>query len=159
MRRHRVVTDTLTNPAAGADFTFVPAGTERVRLLAITALLTTSVAVANRRPALAFSDQSAGTFWSGDSISPQVASLAVRYSWARGVGAQVATTVITGERVALQLPDLWLQPQDTIKAITLGLDVADQWSQIVWRGVVGDHWEEEERLDRLAHLILAGQGG
>lgn len=159
MRRHRVITETIVKPAVGADFSFIPAGTDRVRLLTVSALLTTSATVGSRRPALAFSDQSAGVFWSADVIQPQAASLAVRYSWARGVGVQVATAIVTGERVALQLPDLWLQPQDTVEAITLGLDVADQWTNIVWRGVVGDHWEEEEDWARLAHILLAGQGG
>jgi hypothetical protein len=159
LRHHRVITDTLTQPAAGADLAFIPAGPDKVRLLAVTARLTTSAAAGNRRPAIALSDKSAGVFWSADAIQPQAASLAVRYSWARGVGAQVASAIVTAERVALQLPDLWLQPQDTVETITLGIDTADQWDQIVWRGVVGDEWETERELYSLGRLLLMGQGG
>lgn len=156
---YRVITETINPPAVGTDISFVPCGTDKVRLLAFTALLTTSAAVANRRPALALKDQSAGVYWSADAINPQAASLATRYSWARGVGAQVASTIVTAERVALQLPDLWLQGNDTIQTLTSGIDVADQWSAIVWRGVVGDEWDEERAMLSLAQTFLAGTGG
>lgn len=156
---YQVVTLPVNSPAAGVDFSFIPCGTDKVRLLTLTATLTTSAVVANRRPALAFSDKSAGTFWSADAINPQVASLAVTYSWARGVGAQVASAIVTTERAALQLPDMWLQGQDTIKSITGAIDVGDQWSNIIFRAVVGEAWESEREMLSVVQALLGPAGG
>lgn len=156
---HVVVTQTVNAPAAGADFSLPISTTDRVLLLAITAKLTTSAAVANRRPALAFKDQGAGVWWSADAVYPQTASLGVTYSWARGASTGADPTVAASERVGLGLPWARLQPNDTVESITALIDVADQWSAIVYRAVIGDFWEDEQELSHLAQAIAIAAAG
>lgn len=156
---HRVVTATVTPPAAGADVLFVPSQTDTVLLLAVTAKLTSSAAVANRRAALAFKDESAGYWWSADAVYPQVASLGVTYSWARGAGAGPDPTIVAAERIGLPLPWARLQPNDSVGTLTALIDVADQWSAIVWRGIVGDFWEDEQELAHLARAFTLAAAG
>jgi len=155
---HRTVTEQITQPAAGHDWAFTPSSGDRVRLLSLTAELVTSAAAANRIVALALKDQSGLVYWSTDAVNPQAASLTVRYNWSRGPGLTVASTVVTGERIGLSLPDLWLQPGDVAESITGAIDTADQWSNIVWRGIVADYWEDEERIAAFAQM-LHGYGG
>jgi hypothetical protein len=146
-------------PAAGADWTFVPSQTDRTLLLAIASTLTTSATAANRRPALELVDQSGLVYWSADAVFPQVASLAVTYSWARGAGAPPAAAEVTGQRIALPLPWARLQPGDTIKSVTAAIAGTDQWSQIVFRGIIGDWWEEESELAHLAEAFTIAATG
>lgn len=155
----RVITETVRPPLAGADFSFRISQTDKVLLLTLSAVLTTSVAVANRRPALSFADQSAGVFWSADAINPQAASLGVTYSWARGLNVGAAAAIVTSERVGIGLPWVRLQPNDTLASITSGLDAADQWSSIVYRAIVGDWWDEEAELSHLAQAFAIAAAG
>lgn len=159
MHTHRrVITQKVAQPALGADFSFIPAAGDRVRLLALTAILTTSAVVAARQPGISLSDQSAGIYWASDAINPQAASLAVRYSWAIGTGVAEQATIVTGERITLPLPHLWLGTDDTVASSTLAIDVGDRWSAIVWRGLVGDEWAEAEELAALAQAFTAAVG-
>lgn len=153
---HRIITLQVPSPAAGADWSFVPSQTDHCRLFAVTALLTTSATVANRRPALALADLNALTYYSSDCEYPQVASLAVRYSWAWGASNNVPTALVTGERCSLGLPRIDLRPADTVESVTLGIQAGDQWSSIIWRGLVGDSWEDEELGSVLAVALGAG---
>lgn len=156
---HTLVTRLVPAPAAGQDFSLPISTTDRVLLLAIAATLTTSAAVANRRPALAFKDQSAGVWWSADAGYPQAASLAVTYSWARGASVAADPTIATLERVSLPIPWARLEVNDTVETITALIDVADQWSAIVYRAVVGDFWEEEQELSHLAQAFAIAAAG
>lgn len=156
---HRIITEQVPAPAAGADFTFTPSATDKVLLLAVTAKLTTSVAAANRRPALALDDQNDITYWSSDAGLPQVASLAVTYSWARGASDPPSAAIVTGQRIALPIPWLRLQPNDAVESFTLLIDAADQWSAIVYRAIVGDWWEDEQELAHLAQALAIGAAG
>lgn len=156
---HRVVTDQVPSPAAGADWSFTPSQTDRVLLLSVTGLLTTAVAVANRRPALALKDQNGLVYWSADSVYPQAASLAVTYSWARGASNPPAAAIVTLERVALPLPWLRLQPNDTVESLTAAIAAADQWSGIIYRAVIGDTWEWEQEYAGLAQAVTIAAAG
>lgn len=117
----------VTNPAAGADFSFtVPTG-ERLRLRSLTATLTTAVAVANRQPVLNITDGTSILF----SIVPtvvQTASLAVRYSWGAMLGVEVVGN--GGLFVAEPLPDVLLEPGFKVTSVTGAIAAADQWSAI-----------------------------
>lgn len=156
---HRVITEQIAQPAAGGGFAFTPSNTDKTLLLAVTAKLTTSAAVANRRPALALEDLNGLLYWSADAGYAQAASLGVVYSWARGVSMPPPAAVVSAERVALGLPWLRLQPGDTVNALTVLEDAADQWSLIVWRGIIGDWWEDEQELAYLAQALATGAAG
>ena len=155
---HQIVTGQVDQPAAGADWRFTPSASDHVRLLTVTAELTTAIAVANRIPALAFKDQGGLVYWSADTVTPQAASLTVRYSWSRNMSLAVASAVVTGERVSAGMPDEWLLPGDTVESITGALAAADQWSSIVWRGIVGDSWEDDRMVAAIARAFR-GAGG
>lgn len=148
----------VPSPVAGADFSFVPSTTDRVRLLTLTAQLATAVAVANRMPAIAFKGQDGGVFYSADGGVPQLASLTVQYTWSRSGATAIANPIVGGERVGLALPDIWLQPGDTIESITGLISGADQWSGIIWRGLIADSWEEDEQLYAVSQLLRASAG-
>lgn len=156
---HRIVTFKVNSPAVGTDFSLPISTTDRVLLLALTATLTTSAAVANRRAALAFKDQSAGVWWSADAVYPQAASLAVVYSWARGASTGADPTLAGGERVGLPLPWARLQPNDNVESLTALIDVGDQWSAIVYRAIIGDFWHDEQELAHLAEAITLAATG
>lgn len=117
----------ITNPAAGADWSYtVPLGA-RLQLLYGTATLTTSVTVNNRRVHLLLS-ATAGTMLDIISTGTQAASTAVSYAF--------ATSWVTSQSVAiaaqgLLIPSpLILQPGDIISTSTQLIAAADQWSLI-----------------------------
>lgn len=149
----------VAQPAAGADWSFVPSNSDRVKLLFVTAKLTTAVAVASRYPALAFKDQGGVVYYGADAGVPQAASLAVNYSWSRAGSTSVATTIFTGERVGLALPDAWIEPGDTVQSMTAAIAGADQWTSVYWRGIIGDAWEDEQHLAEIAAALSGGGRG
>ena len=157
--RSEVITFQVAQPAAGVDFSFVPSQTDQTLLLAVTGKLVTGANAANRRPALAIKDKSGLYVWSADAGYPQVASLTTYYSWARGASVGPDTTIAASERVSLPLPWLRLQPGDIVASITGLIDAADQWSAVVWRGIVGEWWEEETELANLARAFAVATSG
>lgn len=156
---HRIVTEQVNGPAAGSDLKFTPSTTDKVLLLTLTAKLTTSAVVANRRVSLNLIDQNTLTYWAADAVFAQAASLAVTYSWARGASLAPPAALIASEKVALPFPWLRLQPNDTISTVTALIDVGDVWSSIVYRAIVGDWWEDEQELAHLAQALAIGAAG
>lgn len=156
---HRIVTEQVNTPAVGTDFQFTPSQTDKVLLLTLTGKLTTSAAVASRRAGLHLLDQQSINFWSADAVFPQAASLGVTYSWARGASLSPPAALLASERVALPFPWLRLQPGDTVAAQTTLLDVGDQWTNVVYRAIVGDWWEDEQELSHLAQALAMGAAG
>lgn len=149
----RLVQGAVDQPAAGADWSFVPSHSDRVKLLSITAQLVTAAAVANRIVALQYTDEPGAVIWTADVVTPQTASLTVRYSWADGGALQIATAIVAGERVGAKLTDFWLQPGDKVSSVTGAIAAADQWSSIVWRGYVASAWEDLEEQEQLATAL------
>lgn len=143
----------LPNPAAGSDISTAVDPADRVRLLAVTAVLTTSATVANRLVGLRFQDVNGLTYFEQDLEADQAASRVIRYSWARGAGVS-ANTALTGE-VSLTggLPWLMLEADDRLETNTRNIDAADQWSDIVIRYEPGDSWQDTQALERLAHAL------
>lgn len=113
--------------------------------MALTATLTTAVAVAARMPAIEYTDQSNMVYLAADFAQSQPASLAVTYTWARDFGTGLFVSPITGQRVSGPLPDAWLQPSDKIGTVTANLQAADQWSNIVIRFYTGERWKTLQR--------------
>lgn len=155
---HRLVTNTVQAPAAGADFKFTISDSDRALILAVKATLTTSVTAGNRRPGMMLADQNNLAYWCSDVVWPQAASLAVTYSWARGASLLPAAATVTGQKVAAPLPWLRLAPNDQFESATLGIAGTDQWSSIVYRAIVGDWWEDEQELMALAHALMHASG-
>ena len=122
-------TQVVSNPAAGADWTFtVPAG-QTLALESVTALLTTSVTVANRVPTLVVKDNLGRIVAEVVSPNAQAASLADEWVWAPGVVAAAGPPIVTPIPPGLELAGGW-----TIGTVTAGLQVGDQWSAIVITG-------------------------
>ncbi|MGH2877779.1 MAG: hypothetical protein ACRDLV_16120 [Solirubrobacteraceae bacterium] len=122
---------------------------DRVRVLAVTALLTSSATAASRAVALQIEDQNGLLIWTADLEAVQAASLACTYSWARGSGVSAAAAPITGARLSAGLPFLDLEPGDSLSVHTANIDAADQWSAVVVRYQAGEQWEHLQLLERL----------
>lgn len=123
--------NTVANPAAGADWTYtVGAGGavgSRQRIIAITAKLVTSAAVATRQVVLAVKS-GATLLWEIAAGATQLASLTQTYNFGPGAPTQttvIATTLSTGLPVDFSLGNGF-----TISSVTTAIDVADQWSAI-----------------------------
>lgn len=122
-RRSRIVLP-VASPGAGLDWSLtVPAG-HLYQLLAVTATLVTSAAVANRAVGLVLSDDR-NPFLTIPAGAVQAASLTGIYSWA--VGANPATL---GIRSIAPIPDLILPTAWSLATSTLLIDAADQWSAV-----------------------------
>lgn len=122
-RRSRIV-QAVASPVAGADWSqSVPAG-HLWTLLAVTATLTTSAAVANRAPALVLGD-GANPYLTIPAPAVQAASLAGTFGWAVGV-----TPAALGVRQVGSIPELTLPAAWTIAVSTLLLDVGDTWTAV-----------------------------
>lgn len=146
-------TFSIPSPAPGADWVFTPSQTDRAVVMSVTGILTTAVAAANRFPALTLTDQSGLVYYSADVGRPQAASLVVRYTWARDVYLSPSTLIAGGQSMAGGMPDVWLDPNDTIGTVTNALAAADQWSSIVIRYYTGERWLELQRELQLQQYL------
>lgn len=115
-------------PAAGADWVLTPTGRGAWRILSLTGLLSTSAAVANRAVVLTADDQTS-TYLRVQAPSVQAASLAVHYNVMDGSSA----LALAGNDQTLDWPNggLVLYEGHRLRSVTGGIDVADQWSQVV----------------------------
>lgn len=113
------------NPAAGSDWSYTL--TRASQLLAVKAVLTTDAVVANRAPALTLSDNAAHTLFVADLITVQVASNTITYSW--GVG--LPSVAALGGRIVNGFPPINMNVGWIVATSTVGLDVNDQWANIV----------------------------
>lgn len=116
---------TVGAPAAGSDWSF--AMTKIATVLAVTATLTASAAVANRVPRLRFIDSGAHILANQTASGNLTASSTGNYSWypnaiSNGLGGILTQPLATG----IVLGVGW-----TVSMSTANLDVADQWSNIV----------------------------
>lgn len=134
-------TVTGANPAAGAEvLETVPAGVWW-RLIAFSAVLVASAAVANRVPRLV-GDRGAATarsfFIQDDGTNPITAGQTRTAQWTRGnpgpglPGGAINADTQTG-RFIEGLPDIdWLQPGDRIRTVTAAIDVADDYAAPIY---------------------------
>ena len=118
---------TGTTPAAGADISETVPTSARWQLLAFTAQLVTSSAVANRNGQFLV-DDGANLFYRLANNANQTATQTFRYQWdSGGSGPQ---SDINNNRV-MSLPDpLLLSAGYRLRTSTVGIDVADQWSLV-----------------------------
>lgn len=117
-------------PAAGADFTHVFGGAYIRRIIAISAQLVTSAAVANRQVRLDVSS-SEGRVLSVPLVASVTASLTTQLSWAEGITPP--NTALFDNCLVAGFPALVVPAGFSIASVTQGIDVADQYSNVlIW---------------------------
>jgi len=122
-----MVVESQANPAAGADWTFaVPAGAF-YRLVAVSAILTTSAVVANRQVRLLL-DDGVNVYYVAPMVVNQTAGIAWRNSWGEALGGSISADPST---VSSGLPsDNDMMSAFRVRTLTGNIDVGDQWSAI-----------------------------
>jgi len=115
-----------TNPAAGADWTFVEGLGTRIQIISIRATFVTSAAGANRIPHLQVIDTNANVVFEVAASAAQVAATTVQYSWTAGV----QPTSNDGAAIAPIPSNLWLILNTQLKTVTTAIQAGDQWSNI-----------------------------
>jgi hypothetical protein len=129
----RIFSASVTNPAAGADWSVsVPSGA-RWQVRQVAATLTTSASAGNRVPRLTFTDNANNV---GSCPMQSLSSTSFTYNlvWGQGypnVAANVVAAVQTAVWEAIPLT-LSLLSGDTMGPSTAGLLVGDQWSAITY---------------------------
>lgn len=132
----RIVVVQVANPGVGIDWAYVMPIRTRWRLRSVQAQLTTSVNIANRLPELNLSIGGIDVLRISSSQF-QAASLIMLVGWmegerALGIAGQTA-------RVSPLPRGYLLNDQAEISVITLGMDAADEWINIV---IVAEEWIE-----------------
>ncbi len=151
---HRYSVRTVDQPAAGADWSFVPSNGDRVKLLSITAKLTTAVAVATREVDLTVTDTQGNLIGLDRASASQVASLTYSYSWRP---SDVSYGFTTGDTVvANSCPGFFLPPGTTVASSTGAIAAADQWSSVVAAFLVCDEWAWLKMEEALGQLTGTG---
>lgn len=116
----------VTNPGAGADWSFVVPTRGRMRLISLNAVLTTSAAVANRAPTYIVDDglNTVGVFGINANIA---ASIAANITGTAGnFNGTVAPNLF-----GISVPDLMMLPAGWhLRSLTSAIQAADQWSSI-----------------------------
>lgn len=135
----------VTPPVAGADWSFPVPGEGTWGIVAISATLVTSAAVANRVPVLRFTDGT-NVYFRTPALVAITATLTTQISWIAEVGT--IQTALSGGALSIALPPVYLAPGNIIAVSTTAIDVADQWSNIVVTAVevLNGHVERERAL-------------
>lgn len=135
----QLIAQAVSSPAAGADWSFVPAGGDKTKLLAITAKLVTSGTASNRQPSLQITDETGNLLVSDVSTAAQPASVTGIWSWRSGASQYGGN--ITGTAFSASAPDFWLPAGAKVGLSTAGIEAADQWSTIVASYLACSEWE------------------
>lgn len=151
--RHPVLITQVTNPVAGADWSVRLSDIDAVKIISVTAQLATSVAVANRHPALVLTNRDGVQYLGQDAQFAQAASLTVTYSWAKDLANPLQASASGGTRPGFPFPSLWLEPGDKLSTSTNLIDAADQWSNIFVRYITGEHWKRWEESAQFYELL------
>lgn len=117
--------EAVTNPAAGADFSFTLPSNRAI--LSIAATLTTSATAGNRTPSVQLKDSGGHVLFTLSSAVVQAASTTDVYQWVPSAVNQAATSPFM-----LAFPSGMVVPSGgTIASVTSGILAGDQWSAIV----------------------------
>lgn len=149
----RQITQQVKQPAAGADWTFVPSTSDSVRLLAITAKLVTSATVDSRVVVLQATDIDGNLLDAFPATAAQAASKTVTYVWdnsASGISASEDDLTLSQS-----VPNFWLPPGATVASATALLQAGDQWSDVVATFLSTDRWRMLEVGEAIDQLIDA----
>lgn len=117
---------TVSNPAAGVDWTYtIPVGLQQT-LISVRAVLTTSAAVANRFPVLRITSPTGQILADVSALAAVTAGSTVIFVWMAGAPANNVNNV-----QQMSLPSgLRLMGGSSIQVLTSGLQAGDQWSAI-----------------------------
>jgi hypothetical protein len=118
----------VPNPAVGTEWQVAVPGGALWIVRAIVARLADSAVVANRVPDVVVSDGSVDLFAVPPSVA-NTAGISRLYSWISDYAGP--STLINGTMWANGFPSWPLYSGYTMRTVTSGLDVADQWSAIV----------------------------
>jgi hypothetical protein len=121
-----IFTYQVSNPAAGADWTFTTNSGLRLLIVSLSAQLVTAVAVANRVPHLQVRDANTNIVFDVAASSAQAASLTTRYSWLPGV----QPTINDGSAIAPIPEPLILFTGWQLRTVTTAIQAADQWQNV-----------------------------
>lgn len=116
----------LANPAAGADFTFVAAAGQRLRVDSFQAQFAASATVATRNISIIV-DDGANAVWTHDLAAGITASATDQIV---ATGTNAPTGVIATVQSVVLPPGLILAPGWRIRSSTANIQVGDQWSAI-----------------------------
>lgn len=119
-----LVETAITNPAAGADFTWTV--TQAGLLLAVNGQLVTSATVISRDVTLLVADASANRIYTGPLVVSQTASETYTYTFQ---GAPILSGVVPNIVGAIPL-NAYVKAGWTVSSSTLDLQTGDQWSAI-----------------------------
>jgi hypothetical protein len=122
-----IVRASTGNPAAGNDFSFIPADALRWRIQSLKATLTTSATVANRIVHALVTDAGGAVYWNEPAITAQVASTTVQYCFGPGLTPQ---PTVDGVAVIGVPSNLIIAQRHQILSATTALQAGDQWSAI-----------------------------
>lgn len=117
----------VTNPAAGANFTFISAGLGPLRVMALAFTLTTSAVVANRTVSIE-ADDATDTVYRLPAGSVQAASLVGRYGAAEGLSA--VPTVGLAWSISWPSGGIVLDQGWRLRSVVDNIDAGDQLSAI-----------------------------
>jgi hypothetical protein len=122
----------ISTPAAGADWSFTPSGTDAIRVLAIIGTLTTSSTADTRVPALQLVSQDGEIVYQSAPSVSQVASLADIWQWdASQHGSSFAGLYAASESInTVAMPDMWIPHYWKYQSKTYLLQTGDQWSSL-----------------------------
>jgi len=127
----------LSNPAAGADFTYnLASANTRNWLHSFTATLTSSSTAANRQPTFLIKDAAGNQLWSFGTNTAQTASKTAEYNLAE---AATIAADINGNVVVTMPSEVYLYGAWTLASSTTGIQSGDQWSAI---RAVFEQWVE-----------------
>ena len=122
---------TITNPAAGADWTLTFAGGYRYRLLLATWVLKTSAQVPKRFPALQVKDGDGFVRLQVADTGEVAASVSARVSVGRGLSSQASSS---GLAFTMAAPSVLFEPGWSVNSLTTGIQTEDQLEgiRILW---------------------------
>ena len=121
-------TNTVAQPAAGADWTWTVPSSTAYQIQSIRAQLVTSSTVAARQPLLKILDLSGNVVLEAPATGTQAASLTQDYDWTAGAPSAAVSDGV----VVTELPQgLILEAGWTVQTVTAALQAGDQWSLIV----------------------------
>lgn len=118
---------TLAKPAAGVDWKATVPTPASWRINAVQCQLVADAVVANRVPHIVVTDGQGNSVWNFPATQNQVAASTVQYSAA----PYAVTAFFDGAQVMVLPAPLTLLHGWTVGMVTTGLDVGDQWSNIV----------------------------
>jgi hypothetical protein len=130
---------TVSNPSAGADWTYTIPSNARFKVISVKAVLTTSSSVADRRASLVF-DDGTNISWYSLSNQLQAASATNVYQVSPGMVNSTLTTAAGTVYQSLSMAPVQLSEDFRIRSSTINIQAADQWSAIV---VTVEEWIEE----------------